>query len=101
MNIFRSTLLVLSVAGLLAACQHTKPLVTETTDRTGWVKVGEVGAVFVTSTQRAMDRAGIPAWFDAKGYPYYPVTVPPQYRNRAIEILKEQGLMRASYEPPN
>ena len=82
-----SSLVLLFVAG----CQHTKPLATAQTDRTGWVEVATVPAVSVHKMQRVMMREGIPAWFDANGYPYYPVTVPPERRERARQILEQRG----------
>ena len=76
---------------LAVGCQHTKPLVTAETDRTGWLEVATVPAVSVSKMQRVMIRAGIPAWFDASGYPYYPVTVPPEHRERAARIFEQRG----------
>ena len=37
------------------------------------------------------DSRGIPAWFDANGYPYYPVTVPPERQDRARQIFAQRG----------
>ena len=86
------TILLTSLLGFCATgCRHMTPLVTEDTDRTGWVQVAKVPAVSVVKMQRVMIRAGIPAWFDASGYPYYPVTVPPEHRERAAQILEERG----------
>ena len=82
-----SSLVLLFVAG----CQHTKPLVTAQTDRTGWVEVATVPAVSVPRMQRVMIREGIPAWFDANGYPYYPVSVPPERQERARQIFAQRG----------
>lgn len=76
---------------LVTGCQHTEPLVREDTDRTDWVHVATVPAVSVVKMQRVMIRTGIPAWFDPAGYPYYPVTVPPDYRDRAAQIFSERG----------
>jgi hypothetical protein len=90
MHCFRVILLTVAVLAL-AGCRHVQPLVTAQTDRTGWVEVGTVPAVSVTKMQRVMTEAGIPAWFDAHGYPYYPVTVPPEHRERATRILTERG----------
>ena len=96
MNLLRTILFGLAIAVSLAACQHPKHLVTQTTDRTGWVEVGKVGAIYVTHMQRVMDRAGIPAWFDARGYPYYPVSVPPEYRDQAAQVLAQRGYNASS-----
>ena len=76
---------------LAVGCQHTKPLVTVDSDRTGWVEVARVPAVSVPRMQSVMIREGIPAWFDANGYPYYPVTVPPERQERARQIFAQRG----------
>ena len=76
---------------LAVGCQHTKPLVTVDSDRTGWVEVARVPAVSVPRMQRVMIQEGIPAWFDANGYPYYPVTVPPERQDRARQIFAQRG----------
>ena len=90
MHCFRVILLTVAVLAL-AGCRHVRPLVTQQTDRTGWVEVGTIPAVSVTKMQRVMIEAGIPASFDVDGYPYYPVTVPTEYRERATRILTERG----------
>jgi len=90
-RVFRNTLLAVATSVALASCRHLEPLVTTETDRTGWVEVGRVPAVSVARMQRVMIESGIPAWFDAAGYPYYPVTVPPEYRERATQILSPRG----------
>lgn len=91
MHISRITLLVVAVSFALVSCRHVEPLVTAQTDRTGWVEIGKVAAIDVRSTQRVMIESGIPAWFDAAGYPFYPVTVPPEHRERATQILAQRG----------
>jgi hypothetical protein len=89
--ILRIILLTVVVSVALVSCRHVEPLVTAQTDRTGWVEVGTVAAVSVTKMARAMIENGIPAWFgDAAGYPFYPVTVPPEYRERATRILSQR-----------
>ena len=76
---------------LAAGCQHTKPIVAADSNRTGWVEVARVPAVSVPGMQRLMMREGIPAWFDSNGYPYYPVTVPPERQERARQIFAQRG----------
>src|SRR6266498_2679509 len=57
------TILLASLLGFCASgCRDMTPLVTEDTDRTGWVQVAKVPAVSVVKMQRVMIRAGIPAW---------------------------------------
>jgi len=85
------TLLAIVASVAFVSCRHTEPLATAQTDRTGWVEVGIVPAVSVAKMQCVMIEAGIPAWFDARGYPYYPVTVPPEHRERATQILSQRG----------
>src|SRR4051794_5871352 len=91
MHILRLTLLVIVASVALVSCRHVEPLVTTQTDRTDWVEVGSVPAGSVTKMRRVMIEAGIPAWFDGRGYPYYPVTVPPEHRERATQVLSEGG----------
>ena len=76
---------------LAVGCQHTRQRVAVDSDRTGWVEVARVPAVSVPRMQRVMIREGIPAWFDANGYPYYPVTVPPERQERARQIFAQRG----------
>jgi hypothetical protein len=90
MRILRIIFLVVASVALMS-CRHVEPLVTAEIDRTGWVEVGRVPAVSVTKMQRLMIESGIPAWFDAAGYPYYPVTVPPEHRERATQVLSQRG----------
>ena len=91
MHILCITLLAVVASFALVGCRHVEPLVTTQTDRTGWVEVGRVPAVRVTKMQRVMIESGVPAWFDAAGYPYYPVTVPPEHQERAAQILSQRG----------
>ena len=91
MHYLRIIFLALVASIALVSCRSVQPLVAAQTDRTGWVEVGRVPAVNVTKMQRVMIEAGIPAWFDATGYPYYPVTVPPEHRERATQILSQRG----------
>jgi len=91
MYILRITFLAVAACITLCGCRNVEPLVTAQTDRMGWVEVGRVPAVSVTKMQRVMIESGIPAWFDAAGYPYYPVTVPPEHRERATQILSQRG----------
>src|SRR5438046_9604387 len=76
---------------LAVGCQYTKPLVAVDSDRTGWVEVAMVPAVSVPRMPRVVVQEGIPAWFDANGYPYYPVTVPPERQERARQIFAKRG----------
>ena len=91
MHILRITLLAVVAGVAFVSCRHVEPLVTAKTDRTGWVEVGRVPAVSVTKMQRVMIESGVPAWFDAVGYPYYPITVPPEHQERATQILLQRG----------
>ena len=76
---------------LAVGCQQTNPIVAVDSNRTGWVQVATIPAVSVPRMQRVMIREGIPAWFDANGYPYYPVSVPPERQERARQIFAQRG----------
>jgi len=91
MSLLRKIIIASVLGFCVTSCQHTQPLATKDTDRTGWVQVATIPAVSVVKMQRVMIHEGIPAWFDASGYPYYPVTVPPEYRDRAKQIFSERG----------
>ena len=91
MRLLHTMFPALALGLCVAGCQHMTPLVTKDTDRTGWVEVAIVPAVDVVRMQRIMIREGIPAWFDSSGYPYYPVTVPPEHRERARRLFAERG----------
>jgi hypothetical protein len=75
---------------LLGACSSsTGPLVTDKTDKTGWLLVGTVMNYNVPEVYKRLWSQGIPAWCDPRGYPCYPVTSPPEHSTRARVLIDD------------
>jgi hypothetical protein len=77
---------ILSAA--LVGCQHTLP-VTSQLPPEQCIEVGTVTAHSVWNTKKALARAGVPAHTDGAQYPSYRILVPPQFRDRAVAVLRE------------
>jgi len=74
-------------AVLLNACQHAP--VTHLSPAQ-CVEVGTVDPHGVWATKKALARAGIPACTGGSNYPLtYRILVPPEYRERAIAVLRQ------------
>ena len=83
--------IILVAVGVVAfvGCQHTPPG-TAQLDPAKCVEVGTVTPHGVWSTKHALARAGIPALTDGSQYPLpYRILVPPEYRQRAVAVLRE------------
>src|SRR5687768_14728826 len=82
-------IVVLVVSATVAGCQHTPPVTTQLTPAE-CVEIGTVTAHGVWDTKKALARAGIPAYTDGSQYPSpYRILVPPEYRDRAVAVLRE------------
>jgi hypothetical protein len=86
----RACIILLAVWGVaLAGCQHTPTATTQLTPEK-CVEVGTVTPHGVWSTKKALARAGIPAYTDGSQYPSpYRILVPPEFRDRAVALLRE------------
>lgn len=59
-------------------------------DRANLVEIGTVTAHGVHATKKALARAGVQAYTDGSEYPLpYRILVPPEYRDRAVAVLKQ------------
>jgi len=89
----RFVLLVLAVLGIfIIGCQHAPPPTAAIIDRTGWVEVARFHTTWsARKMMRVMQDEGIPAWIVATGYPSYPLSVPPEYRDRATTLIRQHG----------
>src|SRR5256885_15257449 len=84
MKIFCITILSAALLG----CQHTPPVTTQLPPEQ-CVEVGTVTAHGVWNTKKALARAGVPAYTDGAQYPSYRILVPPEYRDRAVAVLRK------------
>jgi hypothetical protein len=85
----RVRIIFLIWVAVLVGCEHTPPVTTELTPAQ-CIEVGTVTAHGVSSTKKALARAGIPAYTDGSQYPLpYRILVPPEYRERAVAVLRE------------
>ena len=82
------TFCITILAAVLLGCQHTSPVATQLSPEQ-CIEVGTVTAHGVWNTKKALARAGVPAYTDGAHYPSYRILVPPEYRNRAIAVLRE------------
>ena|SRR5436190_12163194 len=89
MKVSFSVVLILAALGI--GCRHTTPAHPQEVDHTGWVEITNVAAVDVPRIHRLLQREGIPDFMDARGYPYYPLFVPPEYTARARELMVKKG----------
>ena len=87
--------IILLVWVALVGCQHT---VRTQLTRAECVEIGTVTPHGVWGTKRALARAGIPAYTDGSQYPLpYRILVPPEYRDRAVAVLREVDQRPSSF----